>query len=204
MDNKPFETSYIFDANYQIPEGKTLAANQGGTSSGKTYSIAQVLLMVNYVNPFSTTTVVGQDIPALKAGVLRDFKDIINNSEVCQGIIKDYNKTDRIYYLHNGSQIEFNSYADEQEAKTGKIDYLFCNEVNGISHAIFDALYVRTRKMTWVDYNPTGEFWLQQKGYLQRPTTRFIKSTFLNNPFLDSETVKKIKAYEPTQENRAP
>ncbi len=197
----PFKTSKLFDFNFKEPDGKQLTINQGGTSSGKTYSILQVLFIKGFLNAGCKITVCGQDIPNLKKGAIRDSKTIYNSSEFVQSIIANYNKSDRIYEFKNGSILEFTSYDDSQDAKNGKRDYLFINEANGVDYEIFKELYQRTSKHTWIDYNPTGEFWVHEHQFLQRPNVRFIKSNFSHNPFIDDNIKEKILAYEPTPDN---
>lgn len=199
--NPPFRISKLFYNNYIIPEGKDLTINRGGTSSGKTYTLCQVLILTAEQNPNSVITVVGQDIPNLKKGSIRDMLTIVNGSQWCKERIKVYNKSERIFYFQNGSVIEFNSYDDEQDAKNGKRDFAFFNEVNGISYEIFEAIYVRTRLHTWVDFNPSSEFWLKEKDFEHRSNVRTLKSTFNHNPFLDQKTINKILSYEVTPAN---
>jgi phage terminase large subunit len=55
-----------------------IVINQGGTSSGKTYAIEQVLFCLACEKDKQVITVVGQDIPNLKAGALRDALTIYN------------------------------------------------------------------------------------------------------------------------------
>ena len=74
------ERLYLYDLN--INSDKRVLVNQGGTSSGKTYSIMQVLFELGYENPNSVITVVGQDIPNLKVGAYRDAKTIMSNYEL--------------------------------------------------------------------------------------------------------------------------
>jgi phage terminase large subunit len=201
LDKIPFRISSLFKKNIEIPKGVDLTVNRGGTSSGKTYSIMQVLIINAWNNPNTITTVVGQDIPNLKKGAVRDILMIISGSDWCKNIVKFYNKSDRIIYFYNGSIIEFNSYDDEQDAKNGKRDYAFFNEVNGVDYGIFEAIYVRTKVHTWVDFNPSGEFWLSDKKIEDRENVRTIQSTYEHNPFLDKSIIDKIISYEPTTKN---
>jgi len=198
---KPFKTSKLFDVNYSIPKGCKITDNCGGTSSGKTYSILQVLILKAYEIPGSIITVCGQDIPNLKKGALRDIERIIDSSDFVKGIIKSYNKTDRIYEFTNGSKIEFNSYDDEQDAKNGKRDFLFINEANGVSYEVFEQLYVRTSRHTWIDYNPSAHFWVNDR-IRGRDHVRTIKSTFNHNPFLPQDVIDKILSYKDNDEYR--
>ena len=118
--------------------------NQGGTSSSKTISILQVLCHIA-LSEKCVITIVGQDVPNLKKGSLRDFQNIILSDmhPAFRNKFKDYNKSDRIYNLPNGSMIEFTSFSDYQDAKNGKRDYLFINEANGIPYTIAEQLIIR-------------------------------------------------------------
>ena len=95
------EVSVLFKQNYYTDA--LIAVNQGGTSSGKTFAIQQVLFCLAYQQKKSVITVVGQDIPNLKAGALRDAASICDSSAVLKTAIKNYNKTDRIFEFNNGS-----------------------------------------------------------------------------------------------------
>src|ERR1044072_4659362 len=128
------QASTLFEINYLCTSHITI--NQGGTSSGKTYAIEQVLFTLAAQQAKQVITVVGQDIPNLKAGALRDALNIYQQSAPISQSIKSFNKTDRIFEFHNGSIIEFKSYENAQDAKSGKRDYLFVNEANGISFEI--------------------------------------------------------------------
>src|SRR4051812_8936836 len=103
-----FDTSILFKAN--LESKAHIVVNQGGTSSGKTYSIEQVLFYLGCTDKKVVITVVGQDIPNLKAGALRDAETIYNKSEWLKSQIKSYNRTDRIFYFNSGSLMEFKSY----------------------------------------------------------------------------------------------
>ena len=152
-----FKASVLYEANYNATED--IIVNQGGSSSGKTYSILQVLF-TKAVQYYNVITVVGESIPNLKAGALRDALDIYNSSPILKSLISDYNRTDRIFQFVNGSIMEFKSYETPQGAKSGKRDYLFINEAQGISKEVFNELHIRTKKQTYIDYNPNAEFWV--------------------------------------------
>ena len=100
-----YEASVLFTRNYASTAHVVI--NQGGTSSGKTYAIEQVLFCLASENEKQIITVVGQDIPNLKAGALRDALNIYNNSAQLQVLVKTYNKTDRIFEFHNGTVVSW-------------------------------------------------------------------------------------------------
>ena len=165
--------------------------NQGGTSSGKTYAILQVLF-TKAMSETCTITVVGQDIPNLKVGALRDAIDIYNADKVIKQQVVFYNKTDRIFTFKNSSILEFNSYDNEQDAKSGKRDYLFINEANGIPYNIYEQLSLRTRRQVYIDYNPDASFWVHDK-LIPLESTKLIISDHRHNPFLSDKIRQKIE-----------
>lgn len=168
--------------------------NQGGTSSGKTYTIMQVLIYVAILEAGSITTVVGQDLPNLKVGALRDTKTILAGSDWLAGFF-ELHESEHYLRCRNGSIIEFKSYKDEQDAKNGKRDYLFVNEANGIPYEIYWQLAIRTRKRIWIDYNPSERFWVHNeiKG---RKGVKMIISDHRGNPFLSKEEHERIESIE--------
>jgi phage terminase large subunit len=169
-----------------------IVINQGGTNSGKTYAIEQVLFCLACENPNHVITIVGQDIPNLKSGALRDALNIYNQSEQLKLLVKSYNKTERIFEFHNGTIMEFKSYSDAQDAKSGKRDYLFINEANGVAFNIYAELALRTRKKIFIDYNPNTSFWVHDH-LMGRPGVQVIISDHRHNPFLTAQIRAKIE-----------
>ena len=185
------ERLYLYDLN--INSDKRVLVNQGGTSSGKTYSIMQVLFELGYEEPNSIITVVGQDIPNLKVGAYRDAKTIMNSNDFVTDFYPTINEGERIIKCKNGSIIEFKSYADAQDAKSGKRDYLFVNEANGISYDIYWQLAIRTRKKVFIDYNPTARFWAHDE-LIGREGVELIVSYHKGNRFLSEEEHQRIES----------
>jgi hypothetical protein len=191
-----FNTSPLFKINHEAPE--RVIVNQGGTASGKTYSILQVLFVIAIMTPGQVITVVGQDIPNLKKGAYRDAKMIWANSPALQAWCGKPNETERVFTFLNGSLIEFTSYTDEQDAKSGKRDYLFVNEANGVKYEIFRQLDIRTRKKVFIDYNPSARFWVHEE-LIGKPGVRLVISDHRHNPFLSREEHEKIEGIKDPQ-----
>lgn len=191
--SQPFIITPIFEWNYTCT--KPIIVNQGGTSSGKTYSLLQVLFCKAAEQPNQVITIVGQDIPNLKVGAIRDFETILNSSKFFSSFIASVNKTDKIWLFNNGSIMEFKSYENEQDAKNGKRDYLFINEANGVSYEIYDQLQVRTSKQVFLDYNPTAPFWVHER-LIGREDVQLFISNFSHNPFLNDEIKRKIITFK--------
>lgn len=179
----------LFRANMEA--GIRVFVNQGGTSSGKTYTLMQLMVYYALSDVGCVITVAGQDIPNLKVGAIRDFKSIVYSSNVLSSMFK-FNESSLCATCYNGSLIEFKSYDDEQDAKSGKRDYLFVNEANGISYPVYWQLAIRTRKRVYIDYNPSELFWVHEnvKG---GKGVKVVISDHRGNPFLTEEEHARIE-----------
>lgn len=182
----------LFKAN--TTEGVRTFVNQGGTSSGKTYTLMQVLIYFALMDNGCVITIAGQDLPNLKVGAMRDAKTIINNNDWLRNYFK-FNESSSFFQGLNGSIIEFKSYQNEQDAKNGKRDYLFLNEANGVSFSIFWQLSIRTRKKVYIDYNPSERFWAHNE-LIGRKGVKLIISDHRGNPFLTEEEHERIENIE--------
>ncbi|WP_212005760.1 PBSX family phage terminase large subunit [Chitinophaga sp. HK235] len=186
-----FDVGPLYEAN--LLARADIVVNQGGTSSGKTYSILQVLFTKAIQAPNLVITVVGQDMPNLKKGALRDAETILAGSPELQKLVVQYNRTDRVLRFWNGSIIEFTSYLTQQDAKSGKRDYLFINEANGILYSVYSELAMRTKRQIFIDYNPNSEFWVHTE-VLQDKGVQMLISDHRHNPFCPDKIRRKIEA----------
>lgn len=182
----------LFKANTQ--EGFRVYVNQGGTSSGKTMTILNVLFFYAINEGGCVITVAGQDLPNLKVGSLRDARTIIGQSQWLSTWFTINESTSTIRGL-NGSLIEFKSYDNAQDAKNGKRDYLFINEANGIPYDVYWQLAIRTRKKVYIDYNPSERFWVHDE-VIGREGVKLIISDHRGNGFLTQEEHDRIEAIE--------
>lgn len=162
----------------------------GGTRSGKTYASLQLIykLALRDTRP-SITSVVSETFPHLKRGAIRDFQDVLGDlwDDTC------WSKGGSIYTLRNGSIIEFFSADSPGKVHGPARDRLFLNEVQNIPWEVARQLFVRTKGLKLLDYNPTHDGWVQQK-IEPLPECVTIHSTYLDNPFLSKEQVNVIEA----------
>jgi phage terminase large subunit len=187
----------------QFGDKKTIV-HQGGSSSGKTYGILQWLFQYGAEHPNTVITVVGQDIPNLRVGAYRDAQTILADDDVLLAWYPPelHNKSNRTFKCPNGSIIEFNSYSDSQDAKSGKRDILFVNEANGISYEVYEQLRIRTTSKVIIDFNPSASFWAHER-LSKDPDVQWVVTTFRDNAFIHDSVKKAILSYEPTPENIA-
>jgi phage terminase large subunit len=91
--------------------------------------------------------------------------------------------------------IEFKSYDNQQDAKSGKRDILFVNEVNGIKKVVYDELADRTTEKIVVDYNPTSKFWVHDH-LLNEPHVIRLISNYRHNKFITESVRRKIERHK--------
>ena len=162
----------------------------GGTRSGKTYAALEWLYKRAARDKVpSINSVVSETFPHLKRGAIRDFQTLLGDLwvEDC------WSKGESVYTLPNGSIIEFFSADSPAKVHGPARDRLFLNEVQNIPYEIARQLFVRTRGLILMDYNPTHSFWANEL-IETRPECVTIHSTYKDNPFLTPEQVAEIES----------
>ncbi|MFV8339140.1 PBSX family phage terminase large subunit [Flavobacterium sp. LB3P21] len=164
---------------------------QGGTSAGKTYSILLYLIYYSLKREL-LISVVAESIPVLKRGAYKDFIDIITSLNLYDE--KNHNKTDRTYKI-NDSTFEFFSADDSTKLRGSRRDILFINEANNVSFEAYQELNVRTKKFTFLDYNPSAPFYAHSE-LIGNDGVDFLIVTYLDNEFLNEKIVKEIESWK--------
>jgi phage terminase large subunit len=184
----------VFGWNYYAQSRYVI--NQGGTYSGKTYSILQVICFKAMERPGTVITVTAETLPALRTGAIRQFAQIAEYQPF-KSWIEGVNKSTNTYLFTNGSTVEFKAFASEKAAHHGKRDYLFLNEANNIPYDIARQLIMRTTRQVFIDFNPTSDFWAHDH-YLADDSAGWIYSTYRDNPFVPAEIVSEIESLKDT------
>lgn len=165
--------------------------NKGGTRSGKTYSILQLLAFVawNSTKPL-VISVVTQTFPQLRAGAMRDFQKIIGD----EGDFEE-NKSSHEFRI-NKSIVEFFSADQYLKVLGGQRDILFINECFRLNYEVVRQLMVRTAWKKIFDYNPVANFWMNDK-ILTREDAFLITSTYQDNKeFLSPAQIAEIESHK--------
>ena len=166
--------------------------SEGGTRSGKTYSMLQLLYLVADADTEPTiTSVVSETMPHLKRGAIRDFKQILQTEGVWDP--DRWSETDKIYTLPNGSIIEYFSCDAIGKVHGPGRSRLFLNEAQNIPYDIARQLFVRTSDIICIDYNPTHSFWAHER-IKGRENCISIHSTYKDNQYLTAEQVAEIES----------
>ncbi len=167
-----------------------VVVNKGGTRSGKTWSLLQLCYTLITKKENIMVSVVGETMPFLKRGAMRDFKSIVG--EDWQDAW--WNATDKLYTIPTTkSSIEFFSADNEGKVHGSARDYLFLNECYFIPYEIYRQLAVRTRKRIMLDYNPRSRFWVDEY-LIGKEDVALIHSTYKDNPHLTPMQVAQIES----------
>jgi phage terminase large subunit len=173
---------------------KRIRAVAGGTSASKTISILVWLIDYAQSTKNQVITVVAESFPHLQLGAIRDFKTMM----VSHGYWDEnaWNESKHIYGFKNGTFIEFISFDKFGKAHGPRRDVLFLNEANNLPYDIVDQLITRTRKIVWMDWNPSCEFYFYTDMLPHRDDIDFITLTYLDNEALDEITIKEIESHK--------
>ncbi len=184
-------TTSVFSKNLKAyKDGYRIIVNKGGSRSGKTYSILQLnYLLAEKYNLH--TSVVSENYPHLRRGAIKDFYDILTAEDLFD--YNRWNKSNSTYKVSDKSLIEFFALDNPGKAHGSARNNLFVNECQNMHYEIVRQLMQRTDGTVWLDYNPTHDFWIEDK-ILTRSDAILIHSTYKDNECLPENIVKEIEA----------
>lgn len=189
----------IYD--HTIHSRKRIFINEGSSRSSKTYSTCQALFVMMHERQYQNDvfTVVRKTLPSLKATAYKDFLDIVKSNGTYKK--RNHNKSDLTYQIGT-NVIEFISVDDYNKIKGRKRRFLFINEANELSYDDFVQLALRTTGRIFMDYNPSHDeyHWIETKVKL-RSDVEVLRSTYLDNPFNNEETIREIEMLKDTDPN---
>lgn len=194
--------SRVFTENLEAfrTPGKKRALNQGGTSSTKTWSVLQLLIVIGeYAKENMRITVASESLPHLKRGCIDTFKKIMGEAF----IDSRWNRSDFIYDFGKAI-LEFVPCDSPGKFAGPRRDILFINECNAIPYELFSQADMRTSKFVFLDWNPTSEFWVHEYDMINADDNVFIHSTYkdaLEIGVLEDDIVEKIESFKKTDPN---
>ena len=163
---------------------------QGGTSASKTFSILSVLI-IRATTKRTEISIVGETIPHLRRGAIRDFIKIMIAKRIF--VPARWNKTLLTYTFGNGSTIEFFSADQEAKLRGARRQVLFVNEANNIEFEAYHQLAIRTSETIYIDFNPVSEFWAHTE-VLKEPDSELVILTYRDNEALAQSIKDDIEA----------
>lgn len=192
MASITLKVTEIYDKNWDALTNKKYKTiiNQAGTRSGKTYAILQCIVMYCHMNPNKKVSIVRISLPALRDTVIPDFIEILTSLNIYD--LNNHNKTEQLYTFSNGSNVKFLSADNAMRLKGSKRDLLFLNEATELSQSVYMQLAMRTSGKILIDFNPEDiDHWVYD--LMKDKDSLTIKSTYKDNPFLETSQVKFIE-----------
>jgi PBSX family phage terminase large subunit len=177
-----------------------IQVHQGGTRSGKTYSILQSIVELCYENENAgaVITIARKTFPALRATAMRDFFEILEREDIYNPDL--HNKSEANYVLF-GNLVEFISVDQPQKVRGRKRQVLFINEANELSLEDWRQLLLRTTRKVIIDFNPSDEYhWIYEE-VIPRTDASFFRTTYKDNPYLDKATIQEIERLKDADPN---
>lgn len=161
---------------------------QGGSSAGKTFGIIPILIDRAIKNPLYEITIIGQSVPHLKSGAMKDFLKIMKMTN--RYISNNWNISDRVYTFTNGSTISFVN-ADGDKAIGPRRNCLYINEANLIDYNTYNQLSIRTSDDIFIDYNPVNKFWVHNEVLIEDDSELLIL-TYKDNEALSNTIINEL------------
>lgn len=184
-------------------------ANQGSTRSSKTFSLSQLMIDIasGGINQITgqkygkkEISIVSPSLPHLKKGARKDVLQNLEDQMLFNE--NDFNRTDQIYtFPSTGSYIEFFGADDSQRVRGPGRDILYLNEANLLRKDTALQLFLRTREVIFMDFNPADEYsWVYDVA--DKAGNKLIISTYLNNlANLTKEQIAEIEGLKDADEN---
>ncbi len=179
---------------------KKIIVNEGSSRSTKTFSILQYIIGQHQEHKKLVTTICREKLTWLRATIIPDFREIMGDEYLGLWSDDNWNKTESTYKI-NGGSIQFIGLDESQKLHGRKQDMFWINEAVEAKYKHYQQLLIRTKSKAILDYNPSYEqHWIYEK-VITRDDCEFIKSTYMDNPFLEQSIVDEIERLEPNEYN---
>ena len=179
--------------------GYTGAILEGSSRSTKTWgSIDFIVYICTWLETNCTIKIIKETYNSFKTTLYEDFNRRLpmwNIPSPFQG------KQEVSQFYIGGNTIHLLGADNESKFHGSACDYFFVNEWLDVSQAVVDQAEMRCRKFWWGDYNPKVTDHYVYDKFCTRKDMAFLKTTYLDNPFISQAEKRKILSYEPTQQN---
>lgn len=174
--------------------GKRGVVLEGSSRSGKT--IASVDFQMYLASHEAAKLIVNnirETYNSFKTTLFDDFDSRLTTA----GLYSPFEKKDVLSFNLLGSKVNFIGADKVSKAHGMGSDFSFFNEaVEGIEKSFFNHVEQRCRRFWWMDYNPSvSDHWIFDLE--KRPDVLFVRTTFLDNPFIPKHQKAKILSYDP-------
>lgn len=169
---------------------------EGSSRSGKTWSIIDALVWyTSTIQTGLTINIIKETYNGFKTTLYEDFKRRLPDYGISSPF--DNNIKDITTFNLLGSKINLIG-ADKPSKYLGAgCDIFWINEAVHVQREVFDQSEMRCRKFFILDYNPSFEEHYIYDSIITRPDVAYLRTTFLDNPFVGDQERNKILSYDP-------
>lgn len=179
----------------KLLEGYAGAVLEGGTRSGKTWAGVDVIIYLctdKHAKNGCTINIYRETYNEFKTTLYDDFKTRLEDFD----LDNPFHRAKEINSFRIGKST-INLLGDGKFG--GACDYAFFNEVMFIEERIFMQVVIRCRVFWWMDFNPCfTDHWVFNK-VIPRQDVAYIKTTFLDNPYVSPNALNETLNTEPWQ-----
>lgn len=190
--------------------------NEGTTRSTKTWTYFQVIFLYSAENPNTTINVLRDTAVSCRKIVEKEFREWLNDPQGRMASVKlgllsiseavklmkeeslmpyvKENKSLHTWTFPNNSMISFDGADDIQKVMGMASTIAWLNEPYEMSEEIYNQISQRTTKCVMIDWNPKQSHWIED--VKKKSDTKFIFSTWKNNPFLGVRQIKDILRHQ--------
>ena len=169
---------------------------EGSSRSGKTWSIIDFLVYYSSkIETGLTINIIKETYNSFKTTLYEDFKRRFPDYGIKTPFSDNIKEIQSFNLL--GNKINLIG-ADKPSKYLGAgSDIFWINEAVHVQREIFDQAEMRCRKFFILDYNPSFEDHYIYDSVITRPDVAYLRTTFLDNPFVSDHERKKIMSYNP-------
>lgn len=168
----------------------------GGAGSGKSYTVAQFLIIEKLLSNRNKRLLVTRKYnPSLRVTTWKLIHELLDEFEI--PYIE--NKTEQVLQLPRRNEIYFRGLDDAEKIKSSEFNYIWMEEATEFDYEDYLQLKLRLRRATnsvnqmFLTFNPVAG-WTQKQFFEQESDdVATLHTTYIDNPFLDSEYTKMLE-----------
>lgn len=190
-----------------------IVINRGGSRSGKSFGIAQLLLLERFFTQKNKKILVlRKTLPSLRISVLQDWKGFIDKYNL-ENLLEENKQNLDYYYKPNNNYLHFGSLDDPEKIKSSSFNYIWMNEATDFDKDDLLQLLLRLsepteenqRNQLFMCFNPIDEYhWIKTEVLDKRENYDLeeIHSTYKDNQFLSDDYRRLIESYKDIDLNK--
>lgn len=172
----------------------------GGSGAGKSYTIAQYLLIEKLYKTPARVLVTRKVNPSIRLSVYKLFLELLEKYKIPY---EEARSIQTIYFPLSGAELIFRGMDDPEKIKSAEFNYIWMEEANEFDFDDYQQLKLRLRRPSkdinqlFLSFNPVMS-WIKDFLFDQQAEKDIgiLNLTYKDNPFLPSEYIELLKTLE--------